>query len=218
MAAKTKIDSNKIINLYMDHVLEHGSKPKTIYKFAKDNGFEESLFYTHFGSFDTLEKIIFENFYSLTLEALENSDSYGDFDARQKLLAFYFTFFELLTVNRSFMTYALNDHIKSIQHLVVLQNLRQKFKHFIHELPIELLDTKSEKLESLQTKGLQESAWMQLLVTIKFWLDDESPGFEKTDLFIEKSVNASFDLMNIKPLQSVIDLGKFLVKEKLKMA
>jgi hypothetical protein len=55
------------------------------------------------------------------------------------------------------------------------------------------------------------------LITIKFWLDDTSAAFEKTDIFIEKAVNTSFDLVNIKPLESLIDLGKFLFKEKMNL-
>ena len=73
-----------------------------------------------------------------------------------------------------------------------------------------------EKLEKIQEKSIQESSWFHLLVTMKFWLDDISPSFEKTDLFIEKSINARFDLMDIKPLQSIIDFGKFIIKEKVK--
>jgi hypothetical protein len=49
---------------------------------------------------------------------------------------------------------------------------------------------------------------------MKFWLEDTSSSFEKTDIFIEKSVNTSFDLLDIKPLKSIIDFGKFLFKEK----
>ncbi|PIV19236.1 MAG: heat-shock protein, partial [Flavobacteriales bacterium CG03_land_8_20_14_0_80_35_15] len=66
-----------------------------------------------------------------------------------------------------------------------------------------------------QEKSLEESAWIQLLITMKFWLDDTSASFEKTDIFIEKSLNASFDLLNVQPLKSIIDLGKFLFKEKM---
>jgi hypothetical protein len=51
---------------------------------------------------------------------------------------------------------------------------------------------------------------------MKFWMDDSSASFEKTDIFIEKSVNASFELMNIKPIQSLVDLGKFILKENFK--
>ena len=65
--------------------------------------------------------------------------------------------------------------------------------------------------------SIQQSAWLQLMITIKFWLEDTSPSFEKTDIFIEKAVNTSFDLIDIKPLKSIIDLGKFLYKEKMHM-
>jgi len=70
-------------------------------------------------------------------------------------------------------------------------------------------------MRKLQNRSLKESAWLQLLITIKFWLDDSSSSFEKTDLFIEKSVRASFDLIDTTPLKSIIDFGKFLYKEKM---
>ena len=54
-------------------------------------------------------------------------------------------------------------------------------------------------------------------MTIKFWIDDTSKAFEKTDVFIEKSVNTSFDLIDTTPLKSLIDFGKFIYKEKFKM-
>ncbi|MDG1503318.1 MAG: TetR/AcrR family transcriptional regulator, partial [Flavicella sp.] len=45
--------------------------------------------------------------------------------------------------------------------------------------------------------------------------EDSSPSFEKTDVLIEKSVQASFDAMNTQPVKSFIDLGKFIVKERM---
>ena len=46
-------------------------------------------------------------------------------------------------------------------------------------------------------------------------MEDESPAFEKTDIYIEKSVKATFELMNMAPLESIIDFGKFIFKEKI---
>ena len=53
-----------------------------------------------------------------------------------------------------------------------------------------------------------------MLLTIKFWLEDSSESFEKTDIFIEKSINTSFELIENKFLKNVFDLGKFVYKEK----
>ena len=78
------------------------------------------------------------------------------------------------------------------------------------------LSTKQqEKLQNFQEKAFLEASWIQLLLTLKFWLDDSSPSFEKTDIYIEKSVKASFELMNIAPIDSLIDFGKFIFKEKI---
>jgi hypothetical protein len=60
-----------------------------------------------------------------------------------------------------------------------------------------------------------EGAWLQFLFLLKFWMDDTSKGFEKTDVLIEKSVNTVVDLLDTKPLESLFDLGKFLWKEKM---
>ncbi|SDS15537.1 hypothetical protein SAMN04515667_1534 [Formosa sp. Hel1_31_208] len=217
MAKKKNISNNDIISFYMDYVLEHNHKPKTVYAFAKANNFEEQKFYEFFGSFEAVEKHVFHAFFQNSLKVLEQSDDYNSFDARNKLLSLYFTFFENLTANRSYVKYALEQHKNSLKGLGALSELKQSFTNYIEHLGIELLDIKQEQIDRIQRRGLKETAWLQLLLTMKFWLDDTSPGFEKTDIFIEKSVNTSFDVLNIVPVRSLIDLGKFLIKEKMHM-
>jgi hypothetical protein len=84
-------------------------------------------------------------------------------------------------------------------------------------LNIDSLEFKQEQLSNLQNRGIKKSAWLQLLITIKFWLNDTSQSSENTDLFIEKSVEASFDLIDVAPSKNLIDLGKFLFMEKMCM-
>ena len=218
MAKKKKITSTEIISNYMDYVLDNDKKPKSVYSFAKANNFEEATFYEHFGSFEALEQSIFEVFFENTKAVLEKSNDYQSFDARNKLLSFYYTFFEMLTANRSYIVLVLDHKKGDLKKLRSLIKLKQRFTNFIDDLEITLLKVKQETLEKVQNKTIKESAWFQLLVTIKFWLDDTSPSFEKTDIFIEKTVNTSFDLIDVKPLKSVIDLGKFLMKEKMHMS
>lgn len=201
--------------MYMDYVLEHNEEPKTVYKFCKENNFEEALFYVNFASFQSVKSAIFKTFFENTTKLLHKSKDYEGFDARNQLLSFYFTFFEMLTANRSYVVYALQEQKNKLETLKQLHGLRTHFKNYIDDLDIETLDIKQEKIQEIQQKAISESAWIQLLVTLKFWLDDTSASFEKTDVFIEKSVNASFDLLDIAPLKSIIDLGKFLFKEKM---
>lgn len=215
MAKKKSISESHIIGFYMDYVLLHNEKPKTVYAFAKANNFEEQKFYEFFGSFDALEQSIFKVFFDNTHATLEKSEDYLTFDAKSKLLSFYYTFFELLTANRSYVVHALSGEKNQLKSLKRLAQLKTRFTNYIEHLDIKTLDLKQEQLLKLQNRGLKESAWLQLLVTLKFWLDDTSSSFEKTDLFIEKSVRASFDLIDTTPLTSIIDFGKFLYKEKI---
>lgn len=217
MAKKKNISANDLISFYMDFVLEHNEQPKSVYAFAKSNNFEESTFYEFYGNFEALEKQILNAMFENTILVLNKSLDYQTFDARNKLLSFYFTFFENLTANRSYVVYALGQHKGKLKGLSVLTELKKSFTSYIDSLDIETLDIKNERIDKIQKRALQESAWLQLLLTMKFWMDDTSASFEKTDIFIEKSVNASFDVLNITPIKSVIDFGKFIFKEKITM-
>ena len=193
MAKKKTITRSDLISMYMESLLEHNAPPKSIYSFAKSNNFDEALFYEHFGNFEALEQAIFIAFFDNTLIVLSKSADYESFDSRNKLISFYYTFFEILTANRSYVVYALQNEKNHLKKLRALFKLKQSFTQYIESLNIPLLDIKQEAIEKVQNKTLQESAWMQLLVTIKFWLEDTSSSFEKTDIFIEKSVNTSFE-------------------------
>ena len=129
----------------------------------------------------------------------------------------YKLLFENLTANRSYVLHAFKADKNKLKNVAKLSELKNAFTDYIDHLEIEMLDMKEEKITKFQQKTLKESAWLQLIITMKFWMDDSSKGFEKTDIFIEKAVNTSFDLIDTQPLKSIIDLGKFLYKEKMKM-
>ncbi|WP_196891837.1 TetR family transcriptional regulator C-terminal domain-containing protein [Aureivirga marina] len=216
MESTQKINADTIISNFMEYVLENEKAPKTIYAFAKHCNFEEQEFYDYFSSFEHLEKEIFKAFLDNTLALLNQNEQYLQFPAKEQLISFYYTFFELLTANRSYVLFMLKDYKGKLETLGMLSELRKAFKAYIRTLNIETIDLKQEKLKEFQEKGMEEAAWIQLMLTIKFWLDDTSKGFEKTDIFIEKSIQASFDIMDTKVLNSILDFGKFIFNEKMK--
>ena len=212
---KSTLTKEKVISFYMQSTLEHNSKPKSVFHFAKENGFTEAEFYTFFGGMEGIEKEVFNQFLSKTIELLEKDKDYEYYDMKSKMLSFYFTFFELLTANRSYVVLSLKENSTILKGLMQLSGLRNGFKDFVSSIISDEYRLKQERFQDIQEKALQESAWIQLLMTLKFWLDDTSAAFEKTDIYIEKSVKASFELMNTAPLESLIDFGKFLFKEKI---
>ena len=157
MAKKKSISANFIVSNYMDYVLRHNSKPQSVYRFATDTNFDESLFYNHFASFEALENSIFGQFFTNTIQVLEKSEDYKSYDSRNKLLSFYFTFFEILKANRSYVVFALPQNTDMMKGLKSLSLLRESFKNYIEELDIDTIDLKQEFLEfpfrvSLHTK------------------------------------------------------------------
>lgn len=203
------------ISAYSDFVLKNDHSPSSVYAFTRSIDREESEFYRFFASFKTLESEVFKSLLESSINTLKSSEEFDSYDTRNQLLGFYYTFFENLTSNRSFILFLLKDNKDKLKGLASLGPLREGFIDFVKSLKIDSMDLKQEQLEKIKNRSIQETAWIQLLITLKFWMEDTSASFEKTDIFIEKSINTSFDLMDTKPLRSLIDLGKFMVKEKM---
>ena len=212
---KSELTRDKIVSLYMKYRLDNNDKPKSVYQFAKTNGFDETEFYKFFGTIESIEKEIFKIFLEKTVELIQKDPAYETYDMKSKMLSFYFTFFELLSANRSYVVMSLKEHQNQLKNIMQLSNLRIGFKNYITEIITDEVRTQQEKFQNFQEKAIQKTSWIQLLMTLKFWLEDESPAFEKTDIYIEKSVKATFELMNIAPIDSLIDFGKFIFKEKI---
>ncbi|MGA8854849.1 MAG: TetR family transcriptional regulator C-terminal domain-containing protein [Christiangramia sp.] len=213
--AKKKPDADKLIAIYMDYVLEHEKTPRSVYKFAKDNNMTEQDFYKHFGSFDGLRKSIWDKFFQNSVGVMEKSAEYVSFQNREKLLTFFYTIFEVLTANRSYVLYTLSASEMSLKNIEQLKTLRKRMKNYAKTL---IQDGNSEKSMAIFQQNemiFSEGVWVQFLFLLKFWMDDNSAAFESTDIAIEKSVNTVFDLFDNTPLERVVDFGKFLWKERM---
>lgn len=204
----------KLISNYMEWVLLNETTPRSIYKFCKEHNFEESEFYKYFGSFEGLRMEIWKSFYDQTLVLAHKEESYTTYSNREKMLTFYYTFFQLLTLNRSYVLLTLKEHKNITENLAQLKGLRQNIKRFAADLMREYNEEKKLKILRQPVAIFSEGAWLQTLFLMKYWMDDNSPGFENTDIAIEKSVRAIFDVFDTQPFESVLDFGKFLWKEK----
>ena len=212
--AKSKqIDDLRIIELYMDSVLSAAASPKNVYLFCKENQIEESDFYSFFGSFENIKQVIWVKFFENANMTINNKEAYSSNSDKNKILTLFFTLFEILTLNRSYVMFSLHENRNNLKNLKDLTLLRKEFKDFITNIIDEKENTGIANLDKITKPVFSEGAWIQFLLILKFWIDDTSKGFEKTDIIIEKSVNTAVDVFNTKPLESLIDLGKFLWKE-----
>ncbi len=213
-AAKSKqIDDNKIIELYMDAVLSNNASPKNVYLFCKENEIQESDFYSFFGSFENIRQVIWVKFFENAVMTINKEEAYATYSDKNKLLTLFYTLFEILTLNRSYVMFSMHENKNNLKNLKDLTLLRKEFKEFVTNIIDENENVGVANLDKITKPVFSEGAWIQFLLILKFWMDDTSKGFEKTDMIIEKSVNTAVDIFNTKPLESLLDLGKFLWKE-----
>lgn len=214
MAKEKKTNKQQLYEAYTNHVLEQEQFPKSVYAFCKANEISEADFYAHFGSLEALRDSIWTAFYDNSEQLLQKNKDFEAASRKDKLLSFYYTFFEVLLLNRSYILFVLDKTVKPLEKMEQLRGLRQKFKAFATELIEDGNAEKNSRLTQHPPQLFSEAAWVQLMFLLKFWLEDRSAGFEKTDMAIEKSVQTAFDVFDNTPLNALVDFGKFIWKEK----
>ena len=98
-AKKKQLTEEKLKEAYIAHLLENGSRPASVFKFMKELRMKESTFYNYFNSLDVLENKIWEGYITDTVKTLHSDDNYLVYSSREKLLAFYYTFIEIIKNN-----------------------------------------------------------------------------------------------------------------------
>ncbi|KFE98244.1 hypothetical protein IX39_17815 [Chryseobacterium formosense] len=83
---RKSISEEIILELYGDYVLNHGEKPKNIYRFAKDNEFEKKNFYDYFASFEQIEKQMLVNLFLKSVELAAEVNEAEEITSKEKLL------------------------------------------------------------------------------------------------------------------------------------
>ena len=215
--AKAKAQINpreKIKNAYIEYVLENGHAPVSIFKFVKELKLTEDVFYDHFNSFENIEKTVWKDIFTDTVNAIQSEEVWDEYAVREKMLAFYFTMVEKMKSNRSFILQTVPKMKKPDTNPYCLDLIKEPFKQFSNELLLEARETEEVTDRPIIGKRYGDGLWLQFLFIIGFWIKDDSIAFEKTDSAIEKAVNLSFDLMGKGPLDAMLDFGKFLYQNK----
>ncbi|GAB3921889.1 TetR family transcriptional regulator C-terminal domain-containing protein [Larkinella terrae] len=217
----------KIRKAYTDYVLENGTPPPSVFQFAKKLKISEADFYQEYTSFESIEADIWLTFFKQALQNIETDPIYQTYSVREKLLAFYYTWIEVLKSQRSFAVFSYNRIRQSqvqaspmakarmgTQSSRILQPFKESYYDFVRDLLAEGRESKEVEPRPLLSDRYADGLWTQTLFILHFWINDVSKNFEKTDTAIEKSVNTAFDLIGRSPLDSLFDLAKFIFQNK----
>lgn len=199
---------------YLKYWLENGKRPVSVYTFAQQLSITESAFYDFYASFDAIEKDFWKAIFEETLEKLNADETYRNYSAREKLLAFYFLWVQELKANRSYILLQKEKYLAPGLHLDRLESFRIAFFDYIHELTKEGYQTGEIKERKYISDQYVHGFWVQALFVLRYWINDDSERFEMTDAAIEKAVNLSFQLISTNTIDSIIDFGKFVFTKK----
>lgn len=206
--------ADEILSAYMDRVAGESTAFHSTLQFCQTVGIPEAAFFEHFGSLDEIPETIWVRFLENAQSVIEKDPGFVNYTGRDKLLTFYFTLFEIFALNRGYILYTLKENREGLANLRQLRAFRKKFIEYVGTFVPAPTGETMQKWQKYREPVYAEGAWLQFLFLLKFWLDDRSKGFEKTDILIEKSVNTAATLLDTQPLENLFDLGKFLWKER----
>lgn len=199
---------------YIDYVLTNNEPPKSVYIFAKSLDITEQEFYVFYSSFTAIEKAIWADLTTKTIAEIESQEVWASYSAREKVLAFFYAYMELLKSRRSFIIFSLNHnkYAGKLQSPEVLRDVKNIFQNFADTTIREGLDKGELADRKFFSKRYKDVLWVQFSVILNFWINDNSTGFEKTDEAIERGINLTFDLFERSALDNLIDYGKFFTR------
>jgi len=213
MSSKKGVKKNKskeqIQELYWDHVLETGEKPPSVYSFCKKIDIKEKEFYEQFSSFEALVSKFWQSLVIDTQEALDADEDYQEYDSRAKLLAFFYTFFEISLEYRSRFLTAFPRREKALFDSS-LCGMKSAFDESARTLMEEVIAEGGTMIPAKITQESHRGGWVVFLFLIDFWINDTSDAFQDTDSLIEKAVRFGHEVTRFSAIEAAVDLGKFL--------
>ncbi|WP_129717023.1 TetR family transcriptional regulator C-terminal domain-containing protein [Pedobacter sp. SYP-B3415] len=202
--------ATQIQKAYIDYVLSNGESPKSVYVFTKRLKIAEEEFYLHFGSFTSIEKSFWADAVSTVVSSIRQQEVWPSFSAREKVLSFFYGFTEYLLRHRSFAVHTLRQHMRGLSAPPVLDDAKPVFEAFAESVIAEGLESGELAERRFFSKRYKDALWVQFLFIMRFWANDTSAAFSKTDEAIEKGITVTFDLFQHSPLDNLLDYGKFL--------
>ncbi len=216
MAAKAKKkNKQEILDIYMEYVESHGIDI-AVEDFCSDAHLDKYNFYDYFDSMAHVERAVWESLLQASIQTVIQDELFDALPKRDQLLSLYYTFFENCELNSDFLTLSIDNHGRWGM-IKVLTPMKEVYIEFIDQLDIigscgigDLEDTINKITEKIGGEGF----YSQFLFLIDFWHNDDSVDKEKTDVAIEKAVKATMDLLDVTPIKSVFDFGKFIFQER----
>ena len=192
---------DKIISVYKEMVIL-GEEPINPYTVSKKAGISEEEFYKFFSTTEQIGRGIWKEMHEKVKSRLENSDIFAQYSAREKILAYLYTFFEVAVPYRSFIKATINKSF-------LQTSFKEEFETFISDIIQEGIASDEIKERFIIGNAYPTIIWGLLNRLIHFWLNDTSEQFVETEKAIDTYSKVILEFMGHNLLDSIVDSVKF---------
>jgi len=198
---KLKKMKEQIIEAYKE-VLLKGVESVNAYTVSKAAGITEAEFYQNFGSTDAVGRHIWTSLFEKVHAELIDSETYNQYGSREKVLAYFFTFFESAVVERSFI-------IKTFFKTSLLEDYRKKFREYSQGLIEDGIENREIKERLALSNYYPDAMWALHLRLLHFWIHDDSANYVETEKAVEVFSRVPLEMMGENLFDSIFDSLKF---------
>jgi AcrR family transcriptional regulator len=174
---------------------------------AEKAGVSEADFYQHFPSVEAIGSRVWLNLGKEVAQILQESEAYRSYPARQKVLSYFFTFFDVALKHRTFVS-------KTWCQEAVTKAYKDEFKLLMSELVREGIDSDDIKDRLTLSSQYPKVLWELHQKLVGFWLKDQSEGFTDTEKAVESYSRLPLELMGPNLFDTVLDTLKFELERR----
>lgn len=197
-----------LFSSYFGYLQNECKRPASVQAFLNLSDWDDEFPFQSFREWENEEmRVVF-----LKTKTLLQSDlTFSSYTSREKVLAIFYTWLEILGEYKDFFT-----ELRRIQSRAATSQIWGGVKHELLEWMEELVDEGIGNREIANrpfiTQWYNSLIWTQAVTILAYWEIDDSEELVRTDALIEKSINFLFDLIQPNALDSGWDLITFFAK------
>lgn len=194
----------KIIEAYKEMVIK-GDSEINPFTLSQKVGLAEKDFFQYFSSVDDIGRKIWVNLCDSVMLELNQSELYSSYPSRQKILSYFFTFFEIARTERTFIT-------RTVHKDRLVGAYAKKFKEVALDVIQEGIATEDIQ-ERFYSSYYPDIVWNLHFSLLQYWVNDDSENFVETEKAIEIYSKVPLEIMGPNIFDSIFDSVKFSIKQ-----
>lgn len=201
-----------ILEGYLAHLQSKGHPPASVHALCHELKIGEKDFYAVFPSLAAVEKHFWKEWLDSIITAVTKGKEWAAFSAKEQYLAFLFAFAGEALKRRSLLEQRF-EKLTLFCSPSALEELKHSFKDFASGIIAHGMESGEIAHRGPLGNIYPEVLYIHWRSVLEYFLKDESKGFERTDAFIEKTVELAFDLLRSQAVDSGADLVRFLLPQ-----